>query len=224
MIFEKFTAFPLQKICWDKYPGVVDVWKRNYAHVEQLYDYGSAVRKIMYTTNAIEAINSSFRKVTKKGAFPNETTLFKLLYLRVSELEKKWSTGYIANWSMVLNQLMVNDSFKERIDKYIKFQCWKRKKASSEFYLPFSACTLKISIFILNFMNEFEIFKITYTVYLTNPHSTFTGQNLPNMTYTWLVTFPLNTTFLTTLHRSTIINTGTLNTAYMGFSCASCSF
>lgn len=106
---------------WDKYPGAVDVWTRNYAHVEQLYDYGSAVRKIMYTTNAIEAINSSFRKVTKKGAFPNETSLFKLLYLRVNELEKKWSTGYIANWSMVLNQLMVNDSFKERIDKYIKF-------------------------------------------------------------------------------------------------------
>lgn len=106
---------------WEKYPGAVDVWTRNYAHVEQLYDYGSAVRKIMYTTNAIEAINSSFRKVTKKGAFPNETALFKLLYLRVNELEKKWSTGYIANWSMVLNQLMVNDSFKERIDKYIKF-------------------------------------------------------------------------------------------------------
>lgn len=106
---------------WDKYPGAVDVWTRNHAHVEQLYDYGSAVRKIMYTTNAIEAINSSFRKVTKKGAFPNETALFKLLYLRVNELEKKWSTGYIANWSMVLNQLMVNDSFKERIDKYIKF-------------------------------------------------------------------------------------------------------
>ena len=106
---------------WDKYPGAVDVWKRNYAHIEQLYDYGSAVRKIMYTTNAIEAINSSFRKVTKKGAFPNETVLFKLLYLRVNELEKKWSTGYIPNWSMVLNQLMVNDSFKERIDKYIKF-------------------------------------------------------------------------------------------------------
>ena len=107
---------------WDKYPGAVDVWTRNYAHVEQLYDYGSAVRKIMYTTNAIEAINSSFRKVTKKGAFPNETALFKLLYLRVNELEKKWSTGYIANWSMVLNQLMVNDSFKEQIEKYIKFQ------------------------------------------------------------------------------------------------------
>lgn len=115
------AAFELLCKEWDKYPGAVDVWKRNYAHVEQLYDYGSAVRKIMYTTNAIKAINSSFRKVTKKSAFPNETALFKLLYLRVNELEKKWSTGYIPNWSMVLNQLMVNDSFKERIDKYIKF-------------------------------------------------------------------------------------------------------
>ena len=101
---------------WD----AVNVWKRNHAHVEQLYDYGSAVRKIMYTTNAIEAINSSFRKETKKGAFPNETALFKLLYLRISKLEKKWTTGYIANWSIVLNLMMVNDSFKRRIDKYIK--------------------------------------------------------------------------------------------------------
>ena len=52
-------------------------------------------------------------KVTKKGAFPNENALFKLLYLRVSELDKKWSTGYIPNWSMVLNQLMVNGRFEE---------------------------------------------------------------------------------------------------------------
>ena len=71
---------------WSHYPGAVDVWKRNYKHVEQLFDYGSAVRKVMYTTNAIEAINSSFRKVTKKGAFPNENVLFKLLYLRCKEL------------------------------------------------------------------------------------------------------------------------------------------
>ena len=48
------------------------MWKRNFNHVEQLFDYGSAVRKVMYTTNAVESINSSFRKVTKKGAFPNE--------------------------------------------------------------------------------------------------------------------------------------------------------
>ena len=45
---------------------------RNWQHVARLYSYGSAVRKVMYTANAIESVNSSFRKVTKKGAFPNE--------------------------------------------------------------------------------------------------------------------------------------------------------
>ena len=49
----------------------------------------SAVRKVLYTTNAVESVNSSFRKVTKKGAFPNENALFKLLYLRITELYKK---------------------------------------------------------------------------------------------------------------------------------------
>ena len=104
---------------WKQYPGAVEVWKRNFSHVEQLFDYGSDVRRLMYTTNAIEAINSSFRKVTKKGAFPNENALFKLLYLRTKELESKWSKGHIQNWSMVLNQLMVNDKFAGRIQKYI---------------------------------------------------------------------------------------------------------
>ena len=75
---------------WSQYPGAVDVWKRNFNHVEQLFDYGSAVRKIMYTTNAVESV-TSFRKVTKKGAFPNENALLKLLYLRITELYKKWN-------------------------------------------------------------------------------------------------------------------------------------
>jgi transposase-like protein len=105
---------------WKQYPGAVEVWKRNFKHVEQLFDYGSAVRKVMYTTNAIEAINSSFRKVTKKGAFPNENALFKLLYLRCKELQTKWDLGHINNWSQVLNQLMVNELFSQRIDYYLR--------------------------------------------------------------------------------------------------------
>ena len=82
--FEKF------KQTWNEYPGAIDIWTRNWKHVEQLFNYGSAVRKVMYTTNAIESVNSSFRKVTKRGSFPNENALFKLLYLRVTELYKKW--------------------------------------------------------------------------------------------------------------------------------------
>ena len=82
---------------WSQYPGAVDVWKRNFNHIEQLFDYGSAVRKIMYTTNAVESINSSFRNVTKKGAFPNENALLKLLYLRITELYKKWNGSKVQN-------------------------------------------------------------------------------------------------------------------------------
>ncbi len=81
--FERFRQ------TWSQYPGAVDVWVRNWQHVAQLFSYGSAVRKILYTTNAVESVNSSFRKVTKKGAFPNENALLKLLYLRISELYKK---------------------------------------------------------------------------------------------------------------------------------------
>lgn len=59
--FERFRQ------AWSQYPGAVDVWVRNWQHVAQLFSYGSAVRKILYTTNAVESVNSSFRKVTKKG-------------------------------------------------------------------------------------------------------------------------------------------------------------
>ena len=113
------TAFETFQNNWKQYPGAVDVWVRNFNHVEQLFDFGSDVRKVMYTTNAIKAINSSYRKVTKKGAFPNENALFKLLYLRTKELESKWQNSRKLNWSMVLNQLMVNPLFTDRINKYL---------------------------------------------------------------------------------------------------------
>ena len=66
---ERFEQFQKD---WAGYPRAVAVWQSNFTHVEQLFSYGSAVRKVMYTTNAIESMNSSFRKVTKKDSFPNE--------------------------------------------------------------------------------------------------------------------------------------------------------
>lgn len=125
---KKFYGAPSLKACkasfeafkqrWSNYPGAIAVWERNFAHVEQLFDFGGAIRKIMYTTNAIESIHASFRKVTKKGAFPNENALLKLLYLRISELERKWATGHIRDWALVLNQLMMNESYSKKIEKY----------------------------------------------------------------------------------------------------------
>ena len=110
--FERF------KQAWSQYPGAVDVWIRNWSHVEQLFNFGSAVRKVMYTTNAIEAINSSFRKVTKKGSFPNDDAVLKALYLRVTELYKKWNERPIPNWAVVRNQLAMNADMQARILKY----------------------------------------------------------------------------------------------------------
>lgn len=110
--FERF------KQAWAKYPGAVDVWVRNWQHVAQLYTYGSAVRKVMYTTNAIESVNSSLRKVTKKGAFPNEDAVLKAFYLRIVELYKKWNGRPIANWALVRNQLAMDDKMQARILKY----------------------------------------------------------------------------------------------------------
>lgn len=110
--FERF------KQAWSHYPGAVDVWVRNWSHVEQLFNYGSAVRKVMYTTNAIEAVNSSFRKVTKKGAFPSEDAVLKALYLRLTELYKKWNARPVAHWALVRNQLAMDDRMQARILKY----------------------------------------------------------------------------------------------------------
>lgn len=83
-----------------------------------MYDYGSAVRKIMYTTNAVESIHSSFRKVTKQGVFPNENAILKLLYLRITELYKKWEGGHVQNWALVRNQLDIDPKIQARIRKY----------------------------------------------------------------------------------------------------------
>ena len=71
----------------------------------------------MYTTNAIESINSSFRKVTKKGSFPNDNAVYKALYLRITELENKWQGGHIQNWSQVLNELCSMDKYRVKIQK-----------------------------------------------------------------------------------------------------------
>jgi transposase-like protein len=95
----------MQKKWEEDYPGAVKVWERNFRYVEQLFEYPSKIRKIIYTTNAIEAVNSGLRKVTdRKGALPSEESLMKLLYLRVMDMTKKW-TKAMANWALVRAEL-----------------------------------------------------------------------------------------------------------------------
>lgn len=66
----------------------------------------------MYTTNAIESINSSLRKVTKEESFNSENSVYKALYLRIKELEEKWEGGHLANQSKELNELNSIEKFK----------------------------------------------------------------------------------------------------------------
>ena len=114
--FEKF------KERWSEYPGAVKVWESNWQHVEQLYNYTDAIRRMMYTTNTIESINSSFRKVTKKGTFPDETAVLKVLYLRILELYEKWQDKSYRNWPIIRNQLILIDDLGERIAYYEQFE------------------------------------------------------------------------------------------------------
>jgi transposase-like protein len=90
---------------WSAYPSAVKVWKENFSHVEQLFDYPAEIRKIIYTTNTIEAFNSALRKVTnRKAAFPNDNAVFKILYLRTMDIVRKWVKP-ISGWAIVRGQL-----------------------------------------------------------------------------------------------------------------------
>ena len=115
-------AFKELKEKWgEEYPGAVKVWENNFNHVAQLFNYPSDIRKVMYTTNAIESVNSSLRKVTKKGMFANNNAVFKVFYLRITgELDKKWNTQKLRNWSKVLNQLSCLEETCARIAKFMR--------------------------------------------------------------------------------------------------------
>ncbi|HDL7241199.1 TPA: transposase, partial [Yersinia enterocolitica] len=81
------------------------------------FRYPATIRKVIYTTNAIESVHRQFRKLTKtKGAFPNENSLLKLLYLGLMNAQEKW-TMPIQSWNLTLSQLAIY--FEGRLDKVI---------------------------------------------------------------------------------------------------------
>lgn len=78
------------------------------------FKYPEEIRRVIYTTNSIEAVHRQFRKLTKtKGGFPNENSLLKLLYLGIQNASKKW-TMPIQNWALTLSQLAI--FFEGRLD------------------------------------------------------------------------------------------------------------
>jgi len=101
---------------WEKkHPIVIRPWRNNRERLSQYFKYPEAIRRIIYTTNTIEAVHRQFRKLTKtKGAFPNEDSLLKLLYLGIQNASEKW-TMPIQNWSLSISQLAI--FFEGRLDK-----------------------------------------------------------------------------------------------------------
>jgi len=98
----------------DTYPIVIQSWRRKWENLSAYFKYPESIRKVIYTTNAVEAVHRQFRKLTKtKGAFPNENSLLKLLYAGILNASKKW-TMPIQNWNIALSQLAIY--FEGRLD------------------------------------------------------------------------------------------------------------
>lgn len=101
-----------------KYPKVIESWRKKWHLLSHYFNYPDYVRKPIYTTNAVEAVHRQFRKLTKtKGAFPNENSLLKLLYIGIQKASNKW-TMPINNWGQTLMQLSIH--FPGRLDDIIK--------------------------------------------------------------------------------------------------------
>jgi len=102
----------------EKYPIVITSWRNNWERLSQYFKYPEDIRRIIYTTNTIEAVHRQFRKLTKtKGAFPNQDSLLKPLYMGIQNASKKW-TMPIQNWSLTISQLAI--FFEGRLDKELK--------------------------------------------------------------------------------------------------------
>ena len=97
----------------EKYPVVIESWHRNWEELSAYFEYTEPIRKIIYTTNAVEGFHRQVRKVTKtKGSFTSDMALLKLVYLATKNIEKKW-TSPLQNWSLTVQQFYIK--FGDRI-------------------------------------------------------------------------------------------------------------
>lgn len=97
----------------DDYLPIGQSWRRNWPRLITFFDYPPEIRKVIYTTNAIESVNMSLRKLTKnRGSFPSDDALLKLFYLALRNISQKW-TMPIRDWKAALNRFTIQ--FEERI-------------------------------------------------------------------------------------------------------------
>lgn len=103
---------------WDgRYPSISQIWRRNWEQVTPFFAYPAEIRKVIYTTNAVESLNMSLRKVIKtRGSFPNEEAATKLLYLALERAARKW-TRPVADWKAALNRFAI--LYEERLPRAV---------------------------------------------------------------------------------------------------------
>lgn len=99
---------------WGKdYPSIAQSWRRNWSRITPFFDYPPEIRRVIYTTNAIESVNMSLRKITKnRGSFPSDESLIKLFYLALRNISQKWSMP-IRDWKAALNRFSIE--FEDRV-------------------------------------------------------------------------------------------------------------
>ena len=102
------TALDAFGAAWDdRFPSITRSWRANWANLTPFFDYPPELRKVIYTTNAIESINAQLRKVTKKrGAFPTADSVRKVMYLAMTRASARWSRP-VKDWPAALNHLAV---------------------------------------------------------------------------------------------------------------------
>jgi transposase-like protein len=101
----------------DKFPNIGRSWRNNWDNVATLFQYPQAIRKVIYTTNAIESLNSVIRKATKnRKIFSHDNSAFKIIFLAIESASKKW-TMPIRDWKLAMNQFMI--LHEERLKPYV---------------------------------------------------------------------------------------------------------
>jgi putative transposase len=97
----------------EAYPPIAQSWRRNWTRIIPFFDYPPEIRRVIYTTNAIESVNMSLRKITKnRGSFPSDEALLKLFYLALNNISQKW-TMPIRDWKAALNRFTIQ--FEDRM-------------------------------------------------------------------------------------------------------------
>ncbi len=100
----------------DAYPPIAPSWRNNWQRIIPFFDYPPEIRRIIYTTNAIESVNMSLRKVSKsRGSFPNDESAIKLFYLALINIAKKWSMP-LKDWKPALNRFTIQ--FEDRMPQH----------------------------------------------------------------------------------------------------------